>query len=765
MSEHTGTCERVGRHLVLLDAVSALAIPALADGFSGALEQLDDVLFDRAERVGPSQLEFLDAMRELRRRRDEVAQRFRAHLVSTWQAFEAGQPLSAEDALADHADDLTLVTEQQLESRLAVRNLVTALLRDCKPVLARLDRRLGLIGGCPSLDADHNPIGPEHLGVAVHEAFATCDLAMEVRLVVIKLCERHLLATVGKVYDGIDQHLHQAGVMPGLAGPGTVARASLRSSASAPATSPVAADETMAEAEPPVWATRFMQRMQATHTDALLDRDAAGNGVPAMDPGSQGVLLEALHHLLQEVRSGRQQDAPPPVDTTADRRALSHREMMSVLSLLQGAPSANLRAALGEEGESLSQRLKSEVLSGATQLGVDPSNARLASGDEDAIDLVGMLFDVMLDERDLEGRSRDLIGRLVVPFVKVALLDRHMFVQKTHPARRLLNLLAEACEGCGGESAAERVLLGKVEEVVERLIAEFNENLAIFQTLEEEFRGFLEQHRRRIEIAERRATEIQRGQERLEAARSRMEFELNLRLDGRRLPQAIEDFMRHPWSHHITMTLLREGEVGEGLPDALELADGLLEEVDEARRHIVGKPWLQALRPALLRVFASVGVSGDAAESAVEALHDTLQAVAAARPDLEKPLPELPHVALPGPAPVEDSPAIQLVAGTDTLDFDHADADHFRALPIGSWLDFIDKDNRVQAGKLSWISPISRRLLFVNRRGVRFCVASPEELAAMVRLGRLRTHVDEDAFDSAMQGVINRLDPVLQAQA
>ena len=30
----------------------------------------------------------------------------------------------------------------------------------------------------------------------------------------------------------------------------------------------------------------------------------------------------------------------------------------------------------------------------------------------------------------------------------------------------------------------------------------------------------------------------------------------------------------------------------------------------------------------------------------------------------------------------------------------------------------------------------------------------------MVRLGRLRPHQREDAFDSAMQGVIERLEPV-----
>jgi hypothetical protein len=203
--------------------------------------------------------------------------------------------------------------------------------------------------------------------------------------------------------------------------------------------------------------------------------------------------------------------------------------------------------------------------------------------------------------------------------------------------------------------------------------------------------------------------------------------------------------------------VLREGEDGASVGEALALADGILEEVAEARRQIVGKPWLQAWHPALRKVFASVGVHADAATGGIDALHDTLQAIAESRPELERALPELPQVALPTP-PVQESAAVELGGKVDVTDFDNADADRFRGLEIGSWLDFVDKDGKVQAGKLSWVSPISSRLLFVNRRGVRFCVASPEELAVMVRLGRLRAHIDDGAFDSAMQGVIDRLD-------
>ncbi|GHH58391.1 DUF1631 domain-containing protein [[Pseudomonas] boreopolis] len=775
MTSNPGIPGHPARDARLLEQVRAAFLPALSQAFASALAHFDDVLFDRAETAGPSQMLYLDGMRELRRRREEIAARLRAQLDLAWRALEEGQPLSAEVLLAGQGNGsgtLSLVPEHELESRLAVRNLASVLLRDCKPVLARIDRRLGWIAGGLELGPDTDPIGPEHIGVAVHEAFATSDFAPEIRLVLIKLCERDLAEPLAKLYQGLDEQLAKAGVMPEISRPRRPApRPVPRDADEAPGAdgfgASAGAGDDYGDYAAPAWASRFVNRWAQGRGRA----QAAQRGRESLDElgedysgaAGQGMLLDALHELLQQAR-GMRDNATSAASVASvaaqQQRPLSQREMLSVLSLLQATPSATLNAAIGQQGESLAQRLKSEVLSGATRLGVDPANARLDPMDEDAIDLVGMLFDVMLDERDLEGRSRELIGRLIVPFVKVAMLDRKMFVQKTHPARRLLNSLAEACEGNTGESPAERVLMTKVEEIIERLVAEFNENLAIFLTLEEEFREFLVQHRRRVEIAERRAAETQRGQEKLDMARARAQLELEKRLVGK-LPAAVEEFLRHPWQHNLTMAILRDGEDGTAMAEALAVGDGVLEELAEARRHVVGKPWLQAWQGPLQKVFGSVGLHGDAAMGAIGALHDTLQAIAEARPELERPLPELPSVVLPQPAP--ETAAVDLGVEAKGDDFDNADADRFRDMAIGTWLDFIDKDGKVQAGKLSWVSPISARLLFVNRRGVRFCVASPEELAVMVRLGRLRPHASDGAFDSAMQGVIDKLDPQASA--
>ncbi len=113
MSNVLNIADRPGRDTRLLEQARDAAIPPLVDAFAVALGRFDDALFDRAERAGPSQMAFLDAMRELRRRREDIIGRFRAQLQRSWKALEAGQPSPAEQVFLESADDtLSLVSEQ-----------------------------------------------------------------------------------------------------------------------------------------------------------------------------------------------------------------------------------------------------------------------------------------------------------------------------------------------------------------------------------------------------------------------------------------------------------------------------------------------------------------------------------------------------------------------------------------------------------------------------------------------------------------------------
>lgn len=724
-----------GEMTAVLERARELASARLTEAVRTVLAVADDALFDFMQKSGGNgnQPHFLDAMRELRRRRGEIEDGFAAQLQHVWRSFVAREPLTSEDAMgASLSGDLSLMSEDDVESQIAARMLGQAMHKDCSAVSLQIMQRLSWIGGRQELDADTNPIGPAHIAVALRAGLATCEMPADVKLILFKLCERELPRPVLQALEEINEYLLKAGVLPHLR--------VLPSRAAARAPAPPPREE-------------YRQPEPASRDDMRPGESYAPN---------ERALFATLHELLRGWRQS--EHAPAPMPSAAHLRPISSNEMISVLSLLQSEIPDGVRAAIQDPSQSVVQRIKGEVLANARQLGIDPEMACLSPVDEDAIDLVGMLFDVLLDERQLKGSARELIGRMVVPFIKVALLDRRMFLRKEHPARRLLNSVAEACEGNDGETPAERTLLAKAEEVVQRLSIEFNENVAIFQTLEDEFRCFMDQHRKRVDLAERRASEAQQGKERLEAARAFAQVELDRRVANTALPPALDVVMRRYWTHHLVVLQLREGVESDATRSALACGDALLAMAQAAHG---GEAALAALLPQLsagmLPILSSSGCVGEAADTLVDAVADELRAMAEGKVQAISPVAEVfadrraDAQDEARAAAHNDISPVRLVSDRSKLEFNPEDVEALQKLPVGSWVEFIDGEGEAQPAKLSWISPISSRLLFVNRRGLRVCVASVEELAVMMREQRFSIRGANAAFERAMHQVLGQL--------
>jgi len=364
-----------------------------------------------------------------------------------------------------------------------------------------------------------------------------------------------------------------------------------------------------------------------------------------------------------------------------------------------------------------------------------------------------------MDERDFEPDVRRKIGRMLVPYVKVAVQDRRMFVYKGHPARRFLNAIAEACEGNHGDAPQERELLDRVEASIDRLVAEFNEDVAIFETLEQELRDYMAQQRQRIEIAERRAAETQRGRERLEAARERAIADVAARRGERILPDVLETLLSGYATQHLTQLGLRGGADAEPYIQSLRTLDGVIDTFDAAKNGVAPSAWPELDRAGLGLILGSSGCVGDAADEALEILQRSLRQLAAGTGLADAgqlPAPVVQRTETP-------PPVLQLVGGHATLDYDPEMAERMRALEVGTWVQLTGESGRSEPAKVSWISPISNRLLFVNRRGARILVASAEELAAMEKLGRVQLRPMGSAFDAAMQQMLGRLQTKIAA--
>ncbi|WIH05629.1 DUF1631 domain-containing protein [Xanthomonas translucens pv. graminis] len=736
------------RHSDLLDQVRDVVSVPLAQAFGEVLDVLADALLRLAERAGAMQNDYFEAIQLLRQQREPIAARFRGHLAQAWQALEAGRPLSVEHTLARARGDLSLVSAQELDVRLAVRNLAGAIQHRWRPELMRLNRFLGFIAGGQRIDADNNPFGPEHVGAAVYAALHGLVLAPQVQLAIVRICEQQLQERVGELYARLEQRLDQVARARSLPPARARRRAIPRNGASG-------------EDAAPDWISRFFETWPAAAPLSAAPRHAA-RALDAHARDDQAVLPPALRALLHEAQ-------PATADAADDaRRSLSPRELLSVLSLLQTTPLAGF-AAICEHGGPLAQGLRRQLVAIGAALGLDPAATRLEPADADTLDLVGLLFEVMLDECVLQPAQRELLGQMLVPLAKVALIDGRLFVRDGHPARRLLNLLADACDGNAGDSAIEQVLLAQAQDVVERVVRDFDEHLAVFLTLEAEFGSAYEQYRRRVEIAERRAAELQRAEERRDKARDLAAQAVDERLqrgaDGSVLPAPVETFLRQPWCQYLQQSALRDHGHGVAVSAALALGDAVLAQCRQAQTGgaVPAGGWLQPQCAELLRLWTSVGLDAAAADAAWLGLHAALDDLAHARPlQAATPAPVALAAAV-APEGATAEPVLALPEPAQASDVDHRTAEYFRTLAMGTWLDFVDREGRVQPGKLSWVSPISSRLMFVNRRGGRLCVASPEALAMMVQLDRLRLHRDDDAFYSAMQGAVDRLQRVAVA--
>src|SRR5688572_11579947 len=697
----------------VLEEMKRLAVEQLG-GVPGALyAPVGEALDEAARRSGLLQIRRGDhvALLNLRQRNAGYVMRFR-QLVA--QGFDDFRALPIRTRTANQHLPLGLVEERQLDFHYAGQKLAESIGQRYSRQLEMLDGRLEALSAELGSPSASNPIGASRLAGAFLATYHDAELPETLRPLLFRQYEHELSRVLGDLYGRINTLLAAAGygLKPGAGIP----------------VKPVDANTPAPPA--PV--------------------DAIAADIDAMER------LGELRGMLHSWREGTIPARPVPEDRapgphTAPRRDLRPAEVLSVTSLLQrDGPEPYARALAG--AGSLADAIREQLTEGARRLGLDPDQTQLGNEENDAIDLVGLLFESLFQTHAMLDRARRVYARLVLPYVKVALTDDGLFVHRDHPARRLFDVITEACEGNDGSTPQDRELLERAAGVAQRIVADYNEDLEIFALASAELEALLEQQRKRVDVLERRASEAVYGKERLLQARLQAGAALNQRLARTPLTEAVSDFLIEHWQHHLVQTLLRDGRESPKHADVLALADALVvvDTLAAQGRGAVVADRLIALQPAITECLVSCGLDENGANGW---LADVVRALA--QPDLPRTLRKLP------PPVVADDDAeqgpLRVVGGHAGMDFDAQVAERMRLLAPGEWLRLLDAQGEHVAAKVAWISPLSGRFLLVNRRGIRVLVASAEQLAALVAEGHLVAGTEQAPFDEAMRQMRARL--------
>jgi hypothetical protein len=696
----------------VLEEIKRISVELLGAVPSGLYAPVESTLQDASARGGATRHVELQALLKLRQQAAGLVMRYRQQVAQGFDDFRSLRIRNRGDL------PLSLVAENQLAFHLAGQQLADAIENRFAPALETMNARLDKLADALQMQPGANPIGAGRLAGAFIETFRDAAMPHDLQPLMFRAYEQELSRVLGDLYTRVNQLLATSGYGAPAQGPRPL----------------------------PPKDIHVPRRDQEHELVQEIRRTRLA------DPA----IAAQVAQLRSELRAWRQQrpgHAQNEALNALPRRELRNEEVLSVASLLQTeSPDVFVRALSGQSGQ-LAHAIREHLVDGARRLGHNPDYTRMSADQDDAIDLVGMLFESLFQSYALLEHARRLYGRLVMPYVKVAMNDGGVFVQREHPARKLLDAITEACEGNSAATPQDRELIERCAAISQRIVADYNEDLAVFELAHAELEALLEQHRRRVELQEARAAKATFGRERLNEARTQADQVLHY-LFNEPMAGPVGEFLAEPWRHHLVQTLLRDGAGSPRHAETLALGDALLDADRVARAGTDGRALadrLLSLQEAITQCLASSGLDEDAA---VQRLADLVRAFAL--PDVPRSVPAMPAPVVDEEAATEDA-SLWLAGGTDSVQHDPETAARMRRLLPGEWLRLLDPAGQAVAVKVAWISPMSGRFLLVNRRGLRVLVASAAELAAMSQAGRLQVGAERAPTDEAMRHLRDRL--------
>lgn len=798
----------------------------LGEWLQTLFDNTDDALFELADRSvsNSEQTLFFESMRQIRLRRKEVCDRFSQALYRGFDELFDGMAEPAASTLDAGGDELSLLANDDLEITVAIAGIVSKVSSTHSLQLLQLTKRVDHVCRTQTITERTNPLGPHKLSSAFVEAADCLDLEIKVRIILLKLFERRVMGEIGSLYQLANQLMIEAGILPELR---TMRRPNRRPDRPAAGAmgqgaqgSPAPVVNIMDSASGPLPSDSGIPVLGSGHgypgtPGGMQSADGGihgGMGGPMGSPmggpsggayggGPAGYGGDASFGVMQQLLAGARRTGAPVasggyilgpggnylqsspaaghpgyqgggasygaeagglggVGGAGDGLAISTPELVSLLSQIQDSvdeteinpnepvPLLDLRSMVFNEADST--------------LGEAPKG--IEQNDEDVINIVGMLFDFILNDRNLAIPMKALISRLQIPFVKLAILDKEFFEQSSHPARQLLNELSSA--GIGWSSASELkrdARYNKIESIVLRVLNGFTDDVELFQDLTDDLREFLKVEDKRHVQVEERVQQSETGKAKTQAIRGQVQQIINQKASGLRLPAQIGRFISDSFARALVMTGVKHGEDSGDWHMQLQVLDDLLwccqplaAEADMDQRDEL----LPKLVARLVPIVDSIHDDPSAAEELRFNLECELQDVAARDraflgEETASAEPELPS---------EYAPVAEIRLTEVTSETEHQPQaapqflDKIRELNEGGWVELLQDDSDTPLRcKLSTIIQPGDRYVFVNRRGMKVADYGRMELARRLENKQLTLLDESEVFDRALQAVVGNL--------
>lgn len=716
------------KYIELIEGCRDMALVHLAAQMDELFDNIEPALMDFTEKAESNQLQlrFLEAINTLKSNRDQLEANFRKEITRGFNEFLEGLPISypINVTKTQQADTLELVDKKELDKYLAVQNMVTKHSKEWYQQLYALSQRLGMVRGGQKVEEHDIPTNPAHTATSFQITAEEFDFEAQVLFVVYALFEKFVLNNAGTIYDDFNTRLAEAGIFPNL----------------------------KLKFTPPQHAEGANDKYGSAAEAADADSDVTGQAGPQAqsDQAAQGeemsaALGEELFRSIQNMLAVRRMNQPdyvrPGTGSGGQPVAMTSKPaLISTINTLQPQHSASYLPASGEDADRpanveidmhLMQHVKETLVAEREKLFSEIDKNTIPAADLDTIELVGMLFEQMLDEPELSNIAKALISHLHTPYLKIAILDNNFIINHQHIARKLLDLMVDSGIRWIDEDDLRRGIYYPMQDSVNRILTEFEDDLKIFQVEFDNLTNRVTTLEQKAKVVEARTQEAAKGRERLETARQRATDAIVAKLDGRRLHPALERFLRRAWLDKLILMTLRDPNIEQtkDWKDAMTVVDTIIWAYGARNEQSVRQQLKERISDLKLEIETGLISLGSYHQSDVKACFEVLNAYIEQQPEKVEvaeeevePLADTTEFPVPKPVSSKEQLSDEVKEMTEQL----------RKTNFGTWFQLEDQNQKARTLKLSWFSPITRKCMFVDRSGMQATIIPIEDLATQI---------------------------------
>ena len=767
------------------------------------LTELDSSLFDRSNhsRSNADQTMYMEGLKALRANAQSMRESFNTHLGTQFDAyFKAAATRQSGSADLD-CDDLQLVDQEEWEDDLAVSIMASRAESHSAQTLWALNQRLAVIRGGQVADEQENPCGPSNVARAIQVAIKPLDAHEKIKSSIYAQFDSDVLRLMPDYLIEANALMADNGILPNL-------RFSTKKAGGSSNIGPLPGDD-------------------AAETEAKPGGPADPAAVAAMTAAApprdyyqreQGILDAIIQWQLQSLARGSTGVTSQGVEfgslfsqNATEKERFSSDDYVQVLNDLQRT---QREKGITKQRDSASIASVEQQLVGELKTFGGKDRRKVSGPDANTIDLVGMIFNNVLDDDSLPANVKALISHLHTPFLKIALLDKQFFAKAEHPARRLVNELAEAGAYWIVDGRDDLKVYDKIQYVVNRIMEDFGSDISFVFELLEEFSDFTANLQKRVALAEKRTSQAEQGLDKLEVARAQAKCLVQRRAAAKDLPLAASELLETVWADFLVFVYLRFGSDSDTWKKAVVMLNQAVVRVHasilaQTTGAITSHAAIERIDAALRKAVVGVGYAEQDADNILNAV----QAASRLEPDAQwtakyrKPgaLASKPAVAgntaradakTPAAgthaAKAKDKPVarafiepevVDLEATNDAaidaalaadiaLDFEHNPLTddlneqerkirhQLENVAYGTWFEFLGPNGELERRlKLAWFSSMSGNYMFVNQAGIKVLVEPVNKLATAMHKGKVRISADtgKSLMERVFGAIVNSL--------